>query len=191
MIDLSDNVHFFGKKRQPETTSTPTIPELTEEEINAAKVILLSSDPKEINEIMMNTPNVIDGCSYENHILKIDNLESATKLYREMLKFHIKLDTIKYEANLKRWWCCCNNPRDHTKYEMDIRLEQIIEELADMPLDIARAITIESKKTWLYKPTLFQINDMYKNEKAYRVHFLTSTRKFLNKYIEEEKANVS
>ena len=50
---------------------------------------------------MMNTPNVIKGCSYENHILKIDNLESATKLYREMLKFHIKLDTIKYEENLK------------------------------------------------------------------------------------------
>tara|TARA_R100000482_G_C5015653_1_gene97555 strand:+ start:65 stop:289 length:225 start_codon:yes stop_codon:yes gene_type:complete len=74
---------------------------------------------------------------------------------------------------------------------MDIRLEQIIEELADMPLDIARAITIESKKTWLYKPTLFQINDMFKNERAYRDHFLASTKKFINKYIEEEKANVS
>ena len=74
---------------------------------------------------------------------------------------------------------------------MDIRLQEVIQELADMPLDIARAITIESKKTWLYKPTLFQINDMYKNEKAYRLHFLTSTKKFVNKYIEEEKANVS
>ena len=74
---------------------------------------------------------------------------------------------------------------------MDIRLQEVIQELADMPLDIARAITIESKKTWLYKPTLFQINDMYKNEKAYRVHFLMSTKKFVNKYIEEEKANVS
>jgi|TARA_Y100000015_G_scaffold14811_1_gene14177 hypothetical protein len=191
MIEKSDNIHFFGTKRQPEITSNPTIPELTQDEINAAKVILLSSTPEEINKIMMNTPNVIDGCSYENHILKIDNLESATKLYREMLKFHIKLDTIKYEANLKRWWCCFNNPRDHTKNEMDIRLEQIIEELADMPLDIARAITIESKKTWLYKPTLFQINDMFKNELVYRNHLLNGTKKFLTKYIEEEKANVS
>jgi len=191
MIDLSDNVHFFGTKRQPEITSNPTIPELTQEEINAAKVILLSSSVEEINKIMMNTPNVIDGCSYENHILKIDNLESATKLYREMLKFHIKLDTIKYEENLKRWWCCFNNPRDHTKHDMDIRLQEVIQELADMPLDIARAITIESKKTWLYKPTLFQINDMFKNEIAYRNHLLNGTKKFLTKYIEEEKANVS
>ena len=29
---------------------------------------------------MMNTPNVIKGCSYENHILKCDNLESAMNL---------------------------------------------------------------------------------------------------------------
>ena len=190
MTDQSDNVHFFGTKRNPEETNY-SLPELTQDEINAAKVILLGSDPKEINEIMMNTPNVIKGCSYENHILKCDNLESAMNLYKEMLKFHIKLDTIKYEENLKRWWCCFNNPRDHTKHDMDIRLQEVIQELADMPLDIARAITIESKKTWLYKPTLFQINDMYKNEKAYRVHFLMSTKKFVNKYIEEEKANVS
>ena len=109
MNDLSDNVHFFGTKRKPEEV-TFSLPELTQEEVNAAKVILLSSDPKEINEIMMNTPNVIKGCSYENHILKCENLESAMNLYKEMLKFHIKLETIKYEENLKRWWCCFNNP---------------------------------------------------------------------------------
>ena len=43
MIEKSDNIHFFGTKRQPEITSNPTIPELTQDEINAAKVILLSS----------------------------------------------------------------------------------------------------------------------------------------------------
>ena len=58
MIDLSDNIHFFGTKRKQEPISY-SLPELTEEEVSAAKVILLGSDPKEINEIMMNTPNVI------------------------------------------------------------------------------------------------------------------------------------
>ena len=50
MIEKSDNIHFFGTKRQPEITSNPTIPELTQDEINAAKVILLSSTPEEINK---------------------------------------------------------------------------------------------------------------------------------------------
>ena len=86
MTDQSDNVHFFGTKRQPEEKSY-SLPELTQDEINAAKVILLGSDPKEINEIMMNTPNVIKGCSYENHILKCDNLESAMNLYKDCLLY--------------------------------------------------------------------------------------------------------
>ena len=47
MIDQSDNIHFFGTKRQPEEKSY-LLPELTQDEINAAKVILLSSSVEEI-----------------------------------------------------------------------------------------------------------------------------------------------
>ena len=59
--------------------------------------------------------------------------------------------------------------------EVDIRLQEVIQELADMPLDIARAITNESKKTWLYKPTLFQINDNIMEAKTFFLHVAFST----------------
>tara|TARA_R100000008_G_C3473741_1_gene110320 strand:+ start:81 stop:617 length:537 start_codon:yes stop_codon:yes gene_type:complete len=174
----NSNVHFIN-----------TLPTLSEEEKVAAKKELLRHTPETINKFMKNTPNVIDGCSLDGMMLKCDNLKSAHNLYRELLKFNIKLDVIKSEENLKRWWCAFNNPRDHTKYEMDQRLILVMDELSDMPIDIARAITLESKKKWLYKPTTFQINELFSQERKLREHFLTTTKKFIDRFSNEEQSD--